>query len=212
MTAIEAYPAAGAHPSPGGKYSGEREGQRPSPARRLRAVLRRLMRFARAERGSATIEFVVVVPVIFTIFMSSFEVGLIMTRQAMLDRAVDMTVRAVRLSASASKITHTQLRNRICDYAGILPDCRKALKVELTRISTSVWNLPKPKADCIDRTTTVNPVTRFVTARASDIIFLRACYVADPLFPLTGLATALPKDASGGYHLISTAIFATEPE
>ena len=56
-----------------------------------------LARALRCEDGAATLEFALSVPVLITIFMASFESGLLMTRSIMLEQAVDITMRELRL-------------------------------------------------------------------------------------------------------------------
>ena len=53
--------------------------------------MKRLARGFRREDGTASVEFVMVVPVLLTVFMASFESGLLMTRSIMLEQAVDIT-------------------------------------------------------------------------------------------------------------------------
>ena len=56
-----------------------------------------LHRFLKDDRGTATIEFLFVFPVIFLIFTASFESSMYMARSIMLDRSVDLVVRQLRL-------------------------------------------------------------------------------------------------------------------
>ena len=56
-----------------------------------------LRRFRSDEDGNMMIEFVIFVPLLFTIFMTSVELGIYSMRQMWLDRGLDMTVRLVRL-------------------------------------------------------------------------------------------------------------------
>jgi len=60
-------------------------------------ILAGLRDLRRKEDGNATIEFAILFPAFIMIFLSAFESGLLMTRQVLLDRAVDLTVRDIRL-------------------------------------------------------------------------------------------------------------------
>jgi hypothetical protein len=42
-------------------------------------------------------------------------------------------------------------------------------------------------------------------------MLVRVCVVQDAMFPTTGIGLGLPKDGQGGYGLISTTAFVTEP-
>ena len=85
-------------------------------------------RFARSEEGGATTEFVVIFPIFLVVFLSCFEASLLLIRQLMLERAVDVVVRDVRLSTGTT-YRHDQLKSRICDNASILPNCLENLVV-----------------------------------------------------------------------------------
>jgi Flp pilus assembly protein TadG len=80
---------------------------------RLSRVLRRL---GMSEAGTASVEFVIIVPVFLAIFMSAFESGLLTLRHAMLERAVDISVRNLRLGLWANP-TPELLRDSICQQA-----------------------------------------------------------------------------------------------
>ena len=54
---------------------------------------RLLRRFLRAEDGSGTLEFAVLAPVFLGLFLSTFELGMLLARQMMLDRGIDLAVR-----------------------------------------------------------------------------------------------------------------------
>ena len=49
-----------------------------------------LRRFARSDRGTATVEFVIGVPLILAFLFSAIDYGTVMLRQVFLDRSVDM--------------------------------------------------------------------------------------------------------------------------
>lgn len=172
---------------------------------------RRIRDFLAGNAGTSTVEFVLAFPAFMTVFLSVFESGLLMTRQVMLERGLDVTVRAIRTAAPGANITQDTVRQMICDNAGILPDCEDNLLVELVPISTATWTMPDAEAECVDRAEDIEPVVTFDTGGQNQIMFIRACFVVDPFFPTTGLGLALPKDVSGGYHMVATGAFANEP-
>ena len=61
-------------------------------------MFQRLRKFARRETGTATLEFCIVFPIIMILFIAVFETAMILIRQVMLERALDNTVRLLRLS------------------------------------------------------------------------------------------------------------------
>jgi Flp pilus assembly protein TadG len=85
-------------------------------------ALSRLFRRARREDGSATVEFVIVVPVVMTIFVASVEAGFYMTKHALMERGLDLVMREIRLDHIGS-FENNKLRSLICDATPILSDC-----------------------------------------------------------------------------------------
>ncbi len=177
----------------------------------LRRIGKLIRRFTKGEDGSVTVEFAIVFPVFMTIFLSVFEGGLLMTKMVMLDRGLDITVRAIRLAPGSADITHDAVKEMICENALILQDCVEVIQIEMTPISSATWDMPDKSADCIDRESEVEPVVSFNAGGENDIMFVRACVVIEPLFPTSGLGLALTKDASGGVRILATSAFANEP-
>ncbi len=95
----------------------------------------------RREDGTATMEFVLVIPMIMMIFMASFESGLLMTRSIMLEQSVDMTMRELRLG-HYTQVTNHLLKKEICSRTVIFPDCVASMKIEMDRVSTTTWDMP----------------------------------------------------------------------
>lgn len=171
--------------------------------RRLRPAFRR-------EDGTAAMEFVLAVPLLITIFMASFEAGLLMIRSIMLEQSVDMTMRELRLGHYTLPDA-ALLKTEICKRTVIFKDCQANITIEMTRISTTNWALPGTDVACIDRSEDIQPVTALQIGQQNDIMLIRVCVVQDALFPTTGIGLGLPKDGQGGYGVISTSAFVTEP-
>ena len=89
-----------------------------------------------------------------------------------------------------------------------MKDCQEILVLEMTPID-SVADIPTTAATCVDRTVNTLTVTGFNAGARSQIIYVRACAIVDPLFPGMGLGLQLTKDASGGFALLSTASLST---
>ncbi|WP_322892771.1 MULTISPECIES: TadE/TadG family type IV pilus assembly protein [unclassified Yoonia] len=169
-----------------------------------------LRQFCRDESGTSTIEFVIIAPVFFMFLFMGVELGMVMTRQAMLDRAVDISIRALRLG-NIQDPTLAKLRRSICASTSIIQDCEQNLLLELRRVSTTTWDFPTAPPACIDRTEEIAPVTQITGGGSHDLMILRACLIIDPIFPTSQLGLRLPLDASGGYQMFATSAFVNEP-
>ncbi len=168
-----------------------------------------LKRFARDEEASATIEFVILVPVVMWVVFSVIESGWLATEQTMLNRGLNLAVRDLRLGRRNNP-TPAQIKQDICDYAGILRNCMSYLTLELVKLGNPIGG---NAAVCVDRSTTVNPVVTFNPGSHAeqDIMIARVCYLVDPLIPGAGFGAALPKDPTGAYHMVAFSAFVNEP-
>ena len=172
--------------------------------------MRAFRTFKKTEDGSATVEFVLVFSFLIVFVFAFFELGWLMSRQMMLDRGVDVAMRDVRLG-KPNAATHDALKEKVCDYAAILKNCRQDLVIELVRMDISSA-YPRNAPNCRDRTDYgVNPVIHYTPGGREQIMFVRACMVIDPIFPGMGVGLQLPKDASGGFQMVSYSAFMNEP-
>jgi len=169
-----------------------------------------LRRFRRSETGNATIEFCILFPLFIGVFASTFEAGLLNTRHAMLERALDMAVRELRLGIDKTP-THGELISTVCNYAGVIPDCNEALHIELEPISTATWDVREGAVQCIDRENQITPVVNFAGGGINEMMLVTACAVFRPMVPTTGLGLALPKIGGNEYALIAMSTFVNEP-
>ena len=162
------------------------------------------------ESGTATIEFALLFPAFIMLFLMVFETGLLLTRGVMLDRAVDISMRDLRLG-TLNPMTHDNLKSRICANAGIIPDCEDALLLELVPIDKSTWMPLAGSATCVDRSEDIQPVLDFVPGISNELMLVRVCAVFDPFFPSTGLAAQMQLDSTGAYALVTTSAYVNEP-
>ena len=175
-------------------------------------LMRRLAARFRREEGTATVEFVLAIPVLMTIFMASFESGMFMVRHVMLEQALDHVMRDLRLGVMGASITHDQLRDAVCDRTVIIKDCRNSLKVELQPISTETFRMPAIPTGCIDRSAAINPSTTPVAGGSNEPMIVRVCVLQKPMFPMTGVGLRLRQNAvTGEYGLVAMSVFANEP-
>ncbi|TNF59631.1 MAG: pilus assembly protein [Rhodobacteraceae bacterium] len=176
----------------------------------IRKVSRHLRRFSRREDGSATVEFSILFLPMFTFLLSAVEIGMIHIHHSMLERAVDMTVRDIRLGTGTAP-QHDQIRQTICDRAGFIDDCSGSVRIEMVLMDPFNWTNPPTDADCIDQSQTIAPVRSFTNGASNQLMFMRVCATFDPVFPTIGMGKNLIKDGAGKYALISTAAFVQEP-
>lgn len=170
----------------------------------------------RGDDGTATIEFVLVFPVFLIIFLSAFEAGILMIRQVMLDRALDLTVRDLRLGflptpGQSEAEAHLELKSVICSRTVVIPECDDSILLEMRPVSRVTWEPLNNAASCVDRSEDVQPATVFRAGAQNEMMILRACTVFHPVFPSTGLGMRLPKDGNGDYALLATTAFVNEP-
>jgi Flp pilus assembly protein TadG len=173
-------------------------------------IVRRLKRAIARDDGAASIEFVLLFPAIMTLFLTAFEVSVYLVRSMMLERALDLSVRTLRLG-DLDPATSDELRQRVCDDALIFADCYNSMMIELTRVPTDTWTLPASNVTCVERDEEIQPVVDFNLGSANDVMIVRACAVLDPFFGTTPLVLELPKDASGGVQIIASSTFVNEP-
>jgi hypothetical protein len=165
--------------------------------------------FCRKEDGSSTLEFMMVLPAAMFFFAATYESGTMGLRNVMLERAVDVTVRQVRIGALENP-THAQLKEMICDTASIIPNCMASVKLEMERKDPRNWTELDTDHDCVDREETGEPVVNWTVGGNNDLMVLRACAIFDPVLP-TSAVGASSQDESGVYAIVATSAFVVEP-
>jgi hypothetical protein len=177
-------------------------------------MLNKLRHFRRAENGNATIEFVLLFPMIMFLFLTGFESGYYMVRNVMVERAVDIAVRDVRLGGT--KVPDLiSLKKSICANAGILPDCVNSLQIELAPVSMAPGAIAAEAGPirCIDKSSNVDPstATNYSIGNENEMMLVRVCALMEPLFPTTRLGMGMKADSQGNYAIVATAAFVNEP-
>jgi Flp pilus assembly pilin Flp len=176
----------------------------------IRRSVQALRRFRRREDGNASVEFAIVIPALLMALMSTVELGLINLRHSQLERALDQTVRDIRLTTGANQ-QHDDLRDAICDRSGFIDDCATSLRLEMIRVDPFNWTPVDPDPDCINRIEDVQPVRSFVSGQSNELMLIRACMKFKPVLPTWGLGKSLHKDADGRISLTAVAAFVQEP-
>lgn len=173
-------------------------------------LFRRLFTRVRDEDGTASMEFVLVIPILLSIFMASFESGLLMVRSILLEQSVDMTMRNLRLGHYPG-VDADKLKQEICSRTIVFANCEENIMIEMTRVSTSTFAMPATEVACVNREQDVQPVLTLQIGQQNDVMLMRVCIIQDLIFPTTGIGLGLPTDPGGGLGLIAETAFVTEP-
>ena len=164
-----------------------------------------------SEEGNASVEFVLLFPIIFAMFVSSVDISVMMLRQVFLDRAVDLALRDVRLGI----IQPTGLegfKDRICQNSALTPNCRDSITVELRPVSVADLQNYDPTARCVDRANNVSPVLQFTPgAGGQELMLIRACTVSNPFIVASGFIFGAARGPNDDFMSVSIGIFVNEP-
>ena len=164
------------------------------------------------ERGTASVEFVLAIPALMAIFMASFESGLFMTREIMLQQSVDIVMRELRLGHYPSPVTTDKLKSEICSRTLVFTDCTGNIMIELQKISATTFTLPTASPECRDRSQPIKPSTTLQIGVENDLMLVRTCIIVDALFPTTGIGLKLTRTSQGGgVQILAVSAFANEP-
>ncbi|EIE53103.1 hypothetical protein AL036_06330 [Salipiger aestuarii] len=190
-------------------------------------VLNALRRFRDSEEGTAVVSVALWAPFMVSIALSTVEMGALTMRQVSLERALDKTIREVKLETGRTW-THAQMKTDICDRATVLTNCDHLLHLEMLSVDMRDYVAPNPQAECTDTVkllTSENsdgieiPLSDRLTAQrnfengqAHQTMVLRACYKYKPISPLSYFGGAIPKDEKGFTAVVSTGLFVHEPQ
>lgn len=168
------------------------------------------------EEGVVTVEFVIIFPIFFFFFLMTVESGIISFQHFRLERAVDLTVRDIRLGIMQDP-TRREMLEDICERAGTIPNCETELQIELLVNDLRNWQTVSSSIQCIDRgEDPPSGDSVLPTGDDNELMYMRVCARIDPLMPTTGLGKAIvdrnsTSSAAGSYALVSTAAFVIEP-
>jgi len=178
----------------------------------MRRVMHHVRAFARDDRATASIEFVIMFPVVITLFIAVFETGMILTRQVLLERSLDEAVRILRLAQNLT-LSAAEIEEAICDNTRSIPNCDQVLVVDLRRISRATYDIPTPDVACVNRNDIdVRPDNLFQQGQDNELILIRTCAIIDRLLPISGFGLNLVRDDTGGMHIVAASVFVNEPD
>ena len=147
---------------------------------------RRLSRFLRAERAAASIEFLFAFPVVFAMFIILLELCFLMARSTLLQQALDVTMREVRLGTLTDP-TVLDLERQLCERMITVSDCQKSMVLEFTRVNTGTFAMPGQQAPCTRRNEEImaaRAADTYDTGAENELMVVRACLVVDTITPL----------------------------
>lgn len=176
---------------------------------RIQSMAHTCKSFYRKEDGTSTLEFMMVLPAAMFFFAATYESGMIGLRNVMFERAVDVTVRQVRIGAVEDP-SHDNLKQMICDAASIIPECMTSVKLEMIRRDIRAWTPISTQGDCVDREATGDPVISWTTGGNNELMVLRACALFSPMLPTSAVGAA-SQTAGDEYALVATSSFVVEP-
>lgn len=166
--------------------------------------------FRKDERGLASIEFAMFFPIYMGLFFWAAELGIITMKSVMLDHALDVAMRDLRLGLMDDP-TPENLKQEICARAKIIGNCEDQLMIELQAVSTQTWAMPQTPVTCVDNDEEMQPSVTFNPGQAQELMLVRACIVVPVLFPRGILGRQLHMDSSGGIGIASISSFVNEP-
>lgn len=176
-----------------------------------------LRTFLKDDSGAATIEFLFVFPILFTIFTASFESSMYMARYVMFERAVDLTVRQLRLRTMVNP-THELLKETICRNGMLIEsvtECKQSMKIWMQPIDTGTFAMTAPPRSCVDKSQPIDtdepPATQYALGVENEIMLLRICMKINPVFPTTAVSVKMPVEDDGSVVMLVTSTFVNEP-
>ncbi|MDA9865088.1 pilus assembly protein [bacterium] len=170
--------------------------------------------FIEEQEGSATVEFVLLFPAFVALFLMGFESGYYMVRNVMLERAVDVAVRDVRLG-NGNVPEYVALKEQICEEAMMFTDCVNSLQIEMQSIEIEPGGTDAVAGNfaCVDKRSNDDPLdnTTYDVGQENQMMMVRVCALSQPLFPTTGIGVGMKYDLDGNYALVATTAFVNEP-
>lgn len=175
----------------------------------IRSPLPAMRRFWAEEAGNAVVPYALWLPLFVAIIVSTVEIGTVTVRHTQLERALDQTVREVKIGVTAP--SHDALKTAICEKTTVLQNCTGTLHLEMVPLDMRSFVEPPATADCVDTSADATPQRSFSHGGSGQMMFLRACYKFKPATAAATLNASLPKDDQGYTAIVSTSAFVYEP-
>jgi len=178
---------------------------------RVLLKMKTLRRFGRARRGSAAIEFAMVIIPFFLLTFGMAEVAMIGFAQTSLDFAVSETARQIRTGqAQMNNVSEGDIRNQLCDQLNnfIVMGCDGNLFLDVDRFNSFVDANNNDPAPIQNNEFQPNGMG-YTPGAPSDIVVVRAYYRWKIITPL--LEPVFQNVTGGERILVSTMMFRNEP-
>lgn len=174
--------------------------------------VRRIKRFSRDDQGGATVEFVLLFPMYFSLFLMTVESGIFMFRHVALDRSLDLAVREVRLN-TANPPNYEQFRELLCANMMVQMNCRETVYIEMRPVDTATWQGVSDVPTCRDVRSEIDVYDEedFVAGASNELMMIQVCGMYRPMFPLTPLGLGLQPHPNGTYAIVVKSGFVSEP-
>lgn len=177
----------------------------------MKRIVRALFEFRFRDAGSATVEFVIVFPMVMAILLTSIDFGAFMLRQVFLDRGVNIAVREVLLGNIPSS-GQSAFREVVCSQVVLIADCTTSISIEMRPINTNTWQGIYDPAQCVDRSANITPTLTFNPSNGNqDLMLVRVCASVDPFITITGMIFGLEQGTDGDYLILASTAFTNEP-
>jgi hypothetical protein len=173
---------------------------------------RPLRHFCRDRNGGATVEFVLLFPLYFSLFLMTVESGIFMFRHVALDRSLDLAVREVRLN-TANPPNYEQFRELLCANMMTQMDCEETVQIEMRPVDTATWQGVSDVATCRDVRSEIDAYDEedFVAGTSNELMMIQVCGMYRPMFPLTPFGLRLQRQPDGTYAVVVKSGFVSEP-
>lgn len=173
--------------------------------------------FRRSEDGSmSSIELLFWFPFFMYMTYSGIDLGLMSFNHSNLERALDETVREVRLNrlpAGEAEWTHELLKEMICERARHIPDCSENLALEMKSIDPRIGNTLADELFCVDRAEEIKKDREqvFVPGASNELMILRACLEVTPVHGFTTVGHLADQRPNGQWEVEAITVFVHEP-
>lgn len=177
----------------------------------MKRIRQKLRAFRQDNGGVVAFEFALFFPVYMGLFLWAIEAGLMQMKAVLLDHALDVSIREVRLGIMENP-SQESLKTAVCSRARILDDCEDLLMIELRPVSTTTWDMPATPVTCVATDEDMEPVVAtFDPGRQNEIMLVRACVIIPVHFPNSMFGRNFTPDSSGGIGIAAVSAFVNEP-
>lgn len=160
-----------------------------------KVVGRILRRSRRDTRGSAAIEFAMLMPAFLTLLFAMFEIGITYFAGAIVQDAVDGAARRIRTGQTQlAAVTVSQFRDQVCDSLDVMLTCDR-LEIDVRVVPSFGGNDMRARPSSM----------LFQPGNPCEVVLVRAFYGWNILTPWLGDALDLKMDGDGGDHYMQSA-------